>query len=104
MFFAFSGSYATDDKDESWTQNEHNTLKEVFNRIKLDQDAQNRIKLDQDALNRIKLEQEIQNQIKLDQSIMFERKNANFAQNADQLSFERHYDEESQEEQVQYLD
>ena len=104
MFFAFSGSYATDDKDESWTQNEHNTLKEVFNRIKLDQDAQNRIKLDQDALNRIKLEQEIQNQIKLDQSIMFERKNANFAQNADQLSFERPYDEESQEEQVQYLD
>ena len=93
MFFTFLGSYATDDKDESWTENEHNTLKEVLNRIKLDQDAQNRIKLDQDA----------QNKIQLDPSIMFERKNENFAENADQLSFERQYDEESQEEQVQYL-
>ena len=94
MFFTFLGSYATDDKDESWTENEHNALKEVLNRIKLDQDAQ----------NKIQLEQEIQNQIKLDQSVMFERKNENLAENADQLSFERQYDEESQEEQVQYLD
>ena len=53
----------------------------------------------------MKLDQEIQKQIKLDQSIILEsihsRQNENNAQNADQLNFERQYDEESQEEQVQ---